>query len=201
MTPTTADGARTPGTTGPSLLPPAFPCHTQELPEPERLTSAVGDVAAHAHLLHQLGEHAVLLLRPLPALQGLAVLLVFLQTLEGAAAGLPRPNQSEAISGRSPACRRASRPQQGWRRYAGTALPCNNGLLPPPDQDRTARAPHDGNGHFRREKSSEKGTTARPSHDTQTSCRHLELQLPQAWSSAPLSSAASLAPHLEHQGP
>lgn len=60
-----------------------------------RLTSPVGDVAADAHLLDELGEHAVLLLRPLLALQGLVVLLVLLQALEGAAAGLPKA-QSKA---------------------------------------------------------------------------------------------------------
>lgn len=52
------------------------------------LTPPVGDVAANAHGLHEPREHAVLLLRPLPALQGRVVLLVLLQALEGGAARL-----------------------------------------------------------------------------------------------------------------
>lgn len=69
-----------------------------------RLTSPVGDVAAHAHLLDKLGEHAVLLLCPHRALQGLVVLLELLQALEGAAASLPRMEQSKGgITRRSPA--------------------------------------------------------------------------------------------------
>lgn len=48
-------------------------------------------MAADAHLLDELGEQAVLLPRPLLALQSLIVLLVLLQALEGAAVGLPRP--------------------------------------------------------------------------------------------------------------
>lgn len=68
------------------------------------LTSPVGDVAADAHLLHELGEQAVLLPRPLLALQSLVVLLVLLQTLEGAAVGLPEPqNQSKVgVAGCAP---------------------------------------------------------------------------------------------------
>lgn len=59
------------------------------------LTPPVGDVAADAHLPDELGEQAVLLVCPLLALQGLVVLLVLLQALEGAAAGLPEaPEQS-----------------------------------------------------------------------------------------------------------
>lgn len=61
------------------------------------LTSPVGNVAPNTHLLDQLGEHAVLLLCPLLALQGFVVLLEFLQALEGAAAGLPKAKQSTEV--------------------------------------------------------------------------------------------------------
>ena len=62
------------------------------------LTPPVGDVAADAHGLHEPCEHAVLLLRPLPALQGRVVLLVPLQALEGAAARL-RGQSRQGLTG------------------------------------------------------------------------------------------------------
>lgn len=78
-------------------------------------------MAAHAHLLDQLGEHAVLLLRPLLALQGGVVLLELLQALEGAAAGLPEPEQGR--HGSAP-CGRVSLPgTAGKKHLAGHALP------------------------------------------------------------------------------
>jgi hypothetical protein len=56
-------------------------------------------MAPNTHLLNQLGEHAVLLLRPLLALQGCVVLLELLQALEGAAAGLPKAEQKQMLLG------------------------------------------------------------------------------------------------------
>lgn len=79
------------------------PCEPQQGPR-QALTPPVGDVAADAHLPNELGEQAVLLVRPLLALQGLVVLLVLLQALEGAAVGLPEaPEQSRVgVTGMHP---------------------------------------------------------------------------------------------------
>ena len=118
----------------------------QDTPRDRRLTSAVGDVAAHAHLLHQLGQHAVLLLCPLPAPQGLAVLLVFLQALEGAAAGLPKPKQTLSLGGHSHA--------QGCSGHRGGAGAMQATCSCAPVG--TASAPHDADRCVQRESRSEK---------------------------------------------
>lgn len=117
------------------------------------LTSPVGDVAADAHLLHELGEQVVLLRGPLPALQSPVVLLVLLQALEGAAAGLPGPGQSTVgVTRRAPPRRarqgtsrerhRPPPPAHSHRSPGRTAqgVPVAGDGHEAPDGTRTARA-------------------------------------------------------------
>lgn len=96
------------------------------------------------------------------------MLLVLLQTLEGAAAGLPKPNQSEAVSGRSPrADGRAG--HSGLEAPRGHRASAQQGSASSPQTETGCKgAPR---GDRLSEESSEDGTTTLPSHDTQTARR------------------------------
>lgn len=129
------------------------------------LTPPVGDVAANAHGLHEPREYAVLLLRPLLALQRRVVLLVLLQALEGAAARL-RGQSGAGVSG----------PPRGTAEGAAARLRAESGA------GGYQTAPGDGGEHpDRRPRATKEG----PRHQLIKACPQTSQHLPDMTAQSP----------------